>query len=86
MYLRINLRGLGCDELLAQAPPALWSLVALTRDGAGEAALVKTRDAIEARTAWSARERADHLAVPWFVAEAEGAPVSSCRRFSRRSD
>ncbi len=74
VYLRVNLRGLASEELLARAPPALWSLVALTRDGAEEAALARTRDAIDARAALTSRERADHLAVLWFVAEAEGVP------------
>ena len=74
VYQRINLRGMGWQELLAQAPPALWSLVALTRDGAAESAIVEARDAIEARAAWTPGERADHLAVLRFVAGAEGVP------------
>jgi len=72
VYQRVNLRGLGADELLSRAPPTLWPLVPLTRDGANEAVIEKARDMIEARTAWSSTERADHLAVLWFVAEAEG--------------
>ncbi len=60
------------EELLSRAPPALWPLVALTRDGACEQVLERARDAIDARTTWSPAERADHLAVLWFVAEAEG--------------
>lgn len=35
----------------------------------------KARDAIESRTNLRAGERADHLAVLWFVAEAEGVPA-----------
>ncbi len=72
VYRRVNLRALGWSELLAQAPPSLWPLVALTRDGASEAAIEETRDAIEGRTAWTEGARSDHLAVLWFVAEAEG--------------
>jgi hypothetical protein len=34
----------------------------------------EARDAIDARTAWTPAPRADHLAVLWFVAEAEGVP------------
>ena len=73
-YTRVNLRGLGWDELLAQGPPALWSLIALTRDGATEPVIARVRDAIHARATWTLAERADHLAVLWFVAEAEGVP------------
>ena len=52
----------------------LWALVALTCDGATEPVIAKVRDAIEARPTWTEAERADHLAVLWFVAEAEGVP------------
>jgi hypothetical protein len=73
-YVRVNLRGLGWDELLARGPPALWSLIALTRDGATEPVIARVRDAINARATWTLAERADHLAVLWFVGEAEGVP------------
>jgi hypothetical protein len=73
VYQRINLRGLSWQELL-KAPPTLWALVALTRDGATEPVIEDVRDAIDARTTWTSAERADHLAVLWFVAEAEGVP------------
>lgn len=75
VYQRVNLRGLGWEELLSRGPPALWPLVALTRDGRSEAVIARTCDAIEARVAWSSAERADHLAVLWFVAEAEDVPA-----------
>jgi hypothetical protein len=74
VYQRINLRGMSAAELLAQAPPTLWPLVALTRDGAMRPAIERARDAIDRRTAWTPERRADHLAVLWFVAEAEGVP------------
>ena len=74
VYARINLRGLAWEELLANGPPALWSLVALTRGGATKPVIRRTRDAITARTKWTGAERADHLAVLWFVSEAEGVP------------
>ena len=74
VYRRINLRGMGWEDLLAAGPPALWALVALTRDGASGSACERARDAIGARTGWTQAERADHLAVLWFVAEAEGVP------------
>ena len=67
VYRRINLRALGCAQLLAEAPPSLWPLVALTRDGARRAAGEGARDAIEERAEWTIEERADHLAVLWFV-------------------
>jgi len=74
VYQRINLRGMSSSELLAEAPPALWALVALTRDGAAGPVIERARDAIEQRSQWTAAERVDHLAVLWFVAEAEGVP------------
>lgn len=79
VHVRVNLRALGAEELLATAPPALWPLVALTKDGATEEGVRKARDAIEARTELSAALRADHLAVLWFVAEAEGVAVQLMR-------
>ncbi len=81
VYRRVNLRALGWGELLARAPPSLWPLVALTRDGAGEAAIGEARDAIEARAGWTQAARSDHLAVLWFVAEAEGVPAGLMREY-----
>ncbi len=75
VYLRVNLHGLAWKALLADAPPALWPLVTLARDGACEDAVHEARDAIEARTELTTAERADHLAVLWFIAEAEEVPV-----------
>ncbi len=40
-----------------------------------------TRDAIDARTAWTRAERDDHLAVLWFVAAAEGVPAGLLREY-----
>jgi hypothetical protein len=81
VYQCVNLRAMGGDELLARGPPALWPLVALTRDGAGEAMIQKAHDAIEGRAILSSVERADHLAVLWFVAEAEDVPVRVMRAY-----
>jgi hypothetical protein len=81
VYQRINLRALGGDELLARGPPALWPLVALTRDGTGEAMIHKALDAIVGRDFRTSAERADHLAVLWFVAEAEDVPVRVLRAY-----
>ena len=61
-------------ELLSGAPPALWSLVALTCDGQSQEALRETYDAI-ARRVLPDTAKADHLAVLWFVAEAEQVPI-----------
>jgi hypothetical protein len=73
-YQRVNLRGMGWRELLTQGPPSLWSLVALTRDGQSQEALRGSYDAIVNRTIPES-QRADQLAVLWFVAEAEQVPV-----------
>jgi predicted transposase YdaD len=71
----VNLRGLSSRELLTEAPPALWPLVALTSDGADEAQVRLAADAIDRRQDLSSAERDDHLAVLWFVAGAEGVPL-----------
>jgi hypothetical protein len=81
VYLRVNLRALGWKEILAKAPPALWALVALTRDGACEEAVHAARDAIEARTDLPAPQQADHLAVLWFIAEAEEVPARAMQAY-----
>ena len=47
--------------------------------GATETGVEQARDAIEGRTDRSSAERADHLAVLWFVAEAEDVPVRVMR-------
>jgi hypothetical protein len=74
VYQRINLRGMSAGELFARAPPTLWTLVALTRDGGASPVIERARDAIDGHVAWAPEDRADHLAVLWFVAEAEGVP------------
>ena len=74
VYHRINLRGMRWEQLLAEAPPALWALVALARDGAAVEAVEEARDRIEAHGTRSPGHRADHLTVLRFVAEAEGLP------------
>ncbi len=84
VFLRVNLRGLRWKALLAQAPPALWSLVPLTADGACEEAVHEARDAIEGRTDLTAAEQADHLAVLWFIAEAEELPVRLMKEYITR--
>ena len=81
VYHRVKLRALGWKDLLSGAPPILWPLVALTRDGASDAAVHEAADAIEARTDLSGAVRADHLAVPWFIAEAEDVPVQAMRAY-----
>jgi hypothetical protein len=81
VYLRVNLRGLRWRALLAKAPPALWPLVALARDGASEDAVHEAREAIVGRTDLTAAEQADHLAVLWFVAEAEDVPVRVMKEY-----
>jgi hypothetical protein len=75
VYHRVNLRAIGWKQLLANAPPSLWPLVALTGDGACDEAVHEAVNAIEGRAELSHGQRADHLAVLWFVAEAEDVPV-----------
>jgi predicted transposase YdaD len=84
VYLRVNLRALGWKELLAKAPPALWALVALTRDGASEEAVRAANNAIVARTDLTPGRQADHLVVLWFVAEAEDVPVRLMKEYITR--
>jgi len=84
VYQRVNLRALGAEELLSDAPPGLWPLVALTRDGATEENVRRACDAIEARTDLSPAQRADHLAVLWFVAEAEHVAVQAMKVYITR--
>jgi hypothetical protein len=74
-YVRINLRAMRWQQLLAKGPPALWPLVPLTQDGATEIAVKNARDAIASRQDQNSTRRADHLAILWFVAEAEDVPV-----------
>jgi hypothetical protein len=78
-YQRVNLRALGAGELLSNAPPGLWPLIALTKDGASEQGVRRASDAIEARADLTPAQRADHLAVLWFVAEAEQVPVQAMK-------
>src|SRR5215217_3964484 len=66
---------------LANAPPGLWPLVALTSDGASEEGVRRAYEAIEGRTELSPAERADHLAVLWFVAEASLVPVQAMKMY-----
>ena len=52
----------------------------MTRDGAREEAVRAARDAIEARTDLPAADT-DHLAVLWFIAEAEDVPVRVMKEY-----
>jgi hypothetical protein len=81
VYHRVNLRALGWKDLLAQAPPALWPLVALTRDGACDEAVHQAVNAIEGRADLSDAQRTEHLSVLWFVSEAEDVPVWIMRAY-----
>jgi len=74
-YQRINLRALGFRDLLTSAPSALWPLVTLTRDGIDVSVVRQTLELIQAQPALSPSQVADHLAILWFVAEAEGLPI-----------
>lgn len=79
VHQRVNLRALGWEDLLTLAPAALWPLVTLTRDGAQEDVVQQACGRIEAKTELSSSERADYLAVLWFVAEAERVPTRLMR-------
>jgi predicted transposase YdaD len=85
-YTRVNLRGMGWEALLAEGPAALWSLVALTGDGATPEAVKAARDAIDAREELTDGQRADQLAVLWFVAEAEAVAVKALRMYIREEE
>lgn len=74
-YVRINLRAMSWWQLLEEAPPSLWPLVPLTKDGATEKAVKAARDAIVSKNPENSSHLADHLAVLWFVAEAEDVPT-----------
>lgn len=80
-YRRVNLRGMGADELLERGPRGLYALVPLTRDGASPEGVRRAMQAIEGRTDLSGAQRADHLAVLWFLGEAEGLPVEVMKAY-----
>ncbi len=79
VYVKVNLRALAAEELLSTAPAALWPLVALTRDGATEEGVRRAYKAIKARIELAPAMRADHVAVLWFVAEAEGVAAQAMK-------
>ena len=81
VYQRVNLRGMGWAELLAHGPPGLWPLVPLTRDGAHAESVRRAREAIVAREPLGPTEKADLLAVLWFIAEAEDVPTRAMRAY-----
>ncbi len=60
--------------------------MALTGDGATDEAVHAARDAIVARTDLSAAQKADHVAVLWFVAEAEDVAVRALKVYIREED
>jgi len=64
---------------LAVAPPSLWPLVPLTRDGATPEVVRATFSRVDARPDLTPARKADHLAVLWFIAEAEDVPVEVLR-------
>jgi len=70
-----SLKYLSAQEFLERAPASLWPLTPLTGDGASIEVVKRVGSAIEARTDLDTTRRADHLAVLWFMAEAENVPV-----------
>ena len=84
-YIRINLRAMRWQQLLAKGPPALWPLVPLAQDGATEIAVKTARDAIVSRQDQNSSRRADHLAILWFVAEAEDVPTELVKSYIREA-
>jgi hypothetical protein len=83
-YRRVNLRAMAAAELLAKGLPTLYPLVPLTQDGTEEPALRQAAAAIEARTDLREAQRADHLAVLRFLAEAEEVSVAVLQSFLTR--
>lgn len=79
VYWRVNLRAIGWRELLRRAPPVLWPLIALTRDGAHLDAIVAARDAISAQKNLGFSDHANYVGVLWFVAGAEHMPEQLLR-------
>jgi len=75
VYRRINLRGMSAEALLEQAPPILWPLSPLTRNGASIDVVARTGAAIEGRSELDSSHVADRLAVLWFMADAEKVPL-----------
>ncbi len=75
VYVRVNLRGMATAELLETAPKSLYPLVPLTRDGANIESVRQAMAAIEGRPDLSPAQRADHLTVLRFLAEAEHVPA-----------
>src|SRR5438309_1047160 len=75
-----HLHGLRMDtfdqalKYLTQREPAAFN-------GTDEEALHQARDAIEGRPDLSPAQKADHLAVLWFVAEAEEVPVRAMKAY-----
>lgn len=84
-YVRINLRAANWQHLLRRAPPALWPLVPLTRNGATANAVKAARDAIASHFDQNSSRQADHLAVLWFVAEAEDVPAELIKTYITRA-
>ena len=83
-YRRVNLRAMAAKELLAQDAAALYPLVPLTHDGASEEAVRAAAAAIEKRVDLRSGQRADHLAVLRFLAEAEKVPIAVLQLFLTR--
>ena len=60
--------------------------MALIGDGATAEAVEATREAIDARAELTPGQRADQLAVLWFVAEAEAVAVTLLKQYIRREE
>ena len=58
----------------------------MTGDGATDEAVHAARDAIVARPDLSAAQKADHVAVLWFIAEAEDVAVTAMKAYIRKED
>jgi hypothetical protein len=86
IQVRQSANGMAWRALLNEGPAALWSLVALTADGATPEAVKAARDAIDARASLTPGQRADQLAVLWFVAEAEDVAVPALRLYIRQEE
>lgn len=84
-YVRINLRAMPWWKLLEEAPSGLWPLVPLTKDGATEIAVKAARDAIVSKAPQNSSQQADHLAVLWFVAEAEDVPTKLIQLYIQKA-
>lgn len=73
VYYRLNLRAIEGASFLATAPPMVWPLIPLTRDGRKPEVIRMACEAIEQRQDLTETQRLNYGAILYTVAQAEGA-------------